>query len=136
MAIWRARVSSRILSQPWSNLPFHLAIHSFGHVVRRVGGAGGEVDEERLVGRHRLLVLHPGDGLVRHVGHEVVVRIVRQLDLGDAVVEEGRPLVGLAADEAVELVEALAGRPAVEGARTRWSPRTAVSCHLPKAPVL
>ena len=28
--ICRASVSSRTLSQPWSNLPFHLAIHSFG----------------------------------------------------------------------------------------------------------
>jgi hypothetical protein len=30
IAICRASVSSRILSQPWSNLPFHLAIHSLG----------------------------------------------------------------------------------------------------------
>ena len=29
-AIWRASVSSRSLSQPWSNLPLYLAIHSFG----------------------------------------------------------------------------------------------------------
>ncbi len=28
--IWRARTSSRIASQPWSNLPLYLAIHSFG----------------------------------------------------------------------------------------------------------
>jgi hypothetical protein len=29
-AIWRASVSSRILSQPWSNLPFHRSIHARG----------------------------------------------------------------------------------------------------------
>lgn len=29
-AIWRASVCSRSLSQPWSNLPFHFAIHSCG----------------------------------------------------------------------------------------------------------
>ena len=29
-SIWRARVSSRIASQPESNLPLYLAIHSFG----------------------------------------------------------------------------------------------------------
>ncbi len=28
--ICRASDSSRSLSQPWSNLPFHFAIHSFG----------------------------------------------------------------------------------------------------------
>ena len=28
--IWRASVSSRIASQPWSNLPLYFAIHSFG----------------------------------------------------------------------------------------------------------
>jgi hypothetical protein len=28
--IWRASVSSRMTSHPWSNLPFHRAIHSFG----------------------------------------------------------------------------------------------------------
>ena len=27
---WRAKVSSRSLSQPWSNLPLYLSIHSFG----------------------------------------------------------------------------------------------------------
>ena len=84
-------------------------------MVRRVRGARREVDEERFVGRHGLLVLDPGHRLVGHVGHEVVVRVVRQFDLGDAVVEVRRPLVGLAADEAVELVEALVRRPAVEG---------------------
>ena len=52
--IWRASVSSRSLSQPWSNLPLYLAIHSFGHVVRSVRGAWGEVDEERLVRREGL----------------------------------------------------------------------------------
>ena len=84
-------------------------------MVRRVGGAGGEVDERRLVRRQRLLVLDPGARLLGHVGHEVVVRVVRQFDHGGAVVQVGRPLVGLAAEEAVELVEALPGRPAVEG---------------------
>ncbi len=28
--IWRARVSSRMASQPLSNLPWYFAIHSFG----------------------------------------------------------------------------------------------------------
>ena len=45
------------------------------HMVRRMGGAGSEVDEEWLVRRERFLVPHPVDGLIGHVGHEVVVRV-------------------------------------------------------------
>ena len=84
-----------------------------GHVVRRVGGARCEIDEERLVRRQRLLELHPGDGLVGHVGHEVVARVVRRRDPGHTVIDRRSPLVGLAAEETVELVEARARRPAV-----------------------
>ena len=51
------------------------------HVVRSVRGARGEVDEERLVRRERFHGLGPVDRLVGHVGHEVVVRILRRLDL-------------------------------------------------------
>ena len=76
------------------------------HVMRRVRGAGGEVGEERLVRGQRLLAADPLDGLVGHVGREVVVRVVRRLHLDGAVEDQRRPLVGLAADEAVELVEA------------------------------
>ncbi len=83
------------------------------HVMRRVRGAGREVDEERLVRRQRFLRLDPLDGLVGHVGHEVVVRVLRQFDPAHSVVDQRRPLVRFAADEAVELVEARAGRPAV-----------------------
>ena len=81
--------------------------------MRGVRGAWREVHEERLVGRQRLLELHPANRLVRHVGHEVVVRIARDLDRVHAVVEVRRPLVGLAAEEAVELVEPGPRRPAV-----------------------
>ncbi len=86
-------------------------------VVGRVGGARGEVDEEGLVRRERLLRAHPGDGPVGEVRAEVVRGIGRHLDLDRAVVQQGRPLVGLAAEEAVELLEAGTGRPEVERAR-------------------
>ena len=82
-------------------------------MVRGVRRARREVHEEGLVRRQRLLELHPGDRLVRHVGHEVVVRVPRDLDRVHAVVEVRRPLVGLAAEEAVELVEPGPRRPAV-----------------------
>jgi hypothetical protein len=101
---------------------------------RRVDGARRVVHEQRLVRRHRLLGLHPVDRLVRHVDGEVVVRHLRWIDLDHAVVDERLPLVRLVADEAVELVEALVGRPAVERPDTLVS-RAAVSCRLRKAPV-
>ncbi len=81
--------------------------------MRRVRRARREIHEEGLVGRERLLELHPGDRLVGHVGHEVVARVVGRLDAGQAVVETGIPLVGLTAHEAVELVEARAAGPSV-----------------------
>ena len=84
---------------------------------------GRVVDEERLVGRHRLLRLDPVDRLVGHVHGEVVVLHLRRLDLDRPVVDERIPLVGLAADEAVELVEALVRGPAIERARHAGLPR-------------
>ena len=58
------------------------------HVVRRMRRARRVVDEERLVGRHRLLRLDPVDRLVRHVHGEVVVLHLRRLDLDRPVVDE------------------------------------------------
>jgi hypothetical protein len=96
---------------------------------------GREIDEERLVRRHRLLGFHPIDRLVRHVDGEVVVLHFGRIDLDHAIVDERIPLVGLAADETIEFVEALACRPAVK--RTRYAvSHAAVSCHLPNAAVL
>ncbi len=84
-------------------------------VVRGMDGTRGEVDEERLVRGERLLEAHPVDRLGRHVVHEVVVRIVRRLDAVLVAVDRRRPLVRLTAEEAVEFVEPLTVRPAVEG---------------------
>ncbi len=93
------------------------------HVVRRVRGAGREVQEERPVRRQALLLANPGNRLVRHVGHEVVVGVGRLLDAREAIVERRRPLVGLAADEPVELVEARPRRPAIGRPRGADLPR-------------
>ena len=133
----RAKVSSRSLSQPSSNLPLYLSAQSFGHMVRRVGGAGREVDEEGLVRRQRLLLRDPGHGLVGHVLHEVIALFGRllRLDRRRAFVERGVPLVGLAADEAVEVLEAAAaGRPGVERP-TGLVCHTGTSWHLPNCAV-
>ena len=114
---WRSSVSVRTWSQPLSYWPLYLSAHSFGTWCGACDRAGRVVDEERLVRRHRLLRLHPVDGLVGHVDGEVVVGHLRRIDFDHAVVDERIPLVGLAADEAVELVEALVRGPAIERAR-------------------
>src|SRR5262245_50256866 len=85
--------------------------------MRGVTGTGRKVDEERLVGRSGLLLPNPtdrflGDGL----GEMPLGVVVRHLDRGGVLEERREPLVGLAALEAVEVVEALAGRPAIVGA--------------------
>ncbi len=53
-----------------------------GDVVRGVGGARGEIDEERLVGDQGLLLGDPGNRLIGHVRHQVVAlfRRLRHLD--------------------------------------------------------
>ena len=68
----------------------------------------------------RLLLARPGDRLVGQVLGQVVAlgRRLRRLDRRRALVERRIPLVVLAADEAVEVLEAAAaGRPRVERAR-------------------
>ncbi len=87
------------------------------HVVRRVRGAGREIDEERLVRRQRLLLADPRHRLVGHVGHEVVALFRRLLhfDRRGPFIKRRIPLVRLAADEPVEILEAAASRgPCIE----------------------
>src|SRR5262249_19529934 len=91
-----------------------------GNVVRGVRGTRSVVDEKRPVRRDRLLLAHVGDRLVREVFVEGVVVLAApghfHLDGRGAVVEGRLPLVGLAADEAVEVVKSLHVWPAVERA--------------------
>jgi hypothetical protein len=88
-------------------------------VVRSVGRAGREVDKEGLIGTERLLLPHPVDGLVCHVFHQVVALVGRLLNLDrvGAFIERWIPLVGLAADEPVEIFESSSpSRPCIKGA--------------------
>ena len=98
-----------------------------GHVVRGVGGAGREVHEERLVGHQRLLLAHPGDGAVGQILGERVALLgrLRRLDRRGALVQARVVLVGLAADEAVEVLEPRTGGPLVERARPGRPPTPA-----------
>ena len=112
----RAKTRSRYLSQPSSNLPLYLSAHSLKDVVRAVDGARGPVHQERLVGRERLVPLQPRQGLIGHVFGQVILLAVRRFDRVEVLVQPGFPLRGFAGEEAVEVVEPVAGRPAVERA--------------------
>ena len=86
-------------------------------MVRGVGRARREIDEERLVGGKRLLLANPPDGLVGHVIHQVVPLLggLVRLDRRGPLVEGRVPLVRLAAEEPVEVLEAATARgPGVE----------------------
>ena len=97
------------------------------HLERRVRRAEGEVGEPRLVRRVGADVAHPVLRLVDEVLGQVVAlgRGRRRVDERRALDEGGLELARLATEEAVEAVEALAGRPAVERARRRSAPTTA-----------
>jgi hypothetical protein len=85
-------------------------------VMRRMGAAGLHiVAEERLVRRDRVELIQPG-GIVGHGGGQVPARLA---DIGinrRGVAEEvALPLAGVAAYEAIEILESHAGRPLFEG---------------------
>ena len=81
--------------------------------MRAVGGTGCPIHQEGLVRGVGLTLVEPSEGLVRHVLGEVVVLVVGWLD-GVEVLDEARfPLRGFTGEEAVEVVEAVAGGPAV-----------------------
>ena len=95
-----------------------------GYLVRGVGGTGGEVHEERLVRRQRLLLPHPGDGPVRQILGERVALLgrLRRLDRRGSLEETGIVLIGLATDETVEVLETRTGGPLVEWAGRGYLP--------------
>jgi len=83
-----------------------------------VASAGHVVNEERLVGGLGVELSHVLDRLVRHVGGEVVAGLSDPWkDLGVIAEQIRRPLIGLAAHEAVKVLEAHPRRPLIEGAR-------------------
>ena len=85
--------------------------------MRRMRGARNVVDEERLVGRSGVQLLDVVDRVVGLVGNQVVAGLADPGENLRVVLEEiGLPLVGVAAHEAVEIVETHTGRPLVEWA--------------------
>ena len=86
--------------------------------MRCVRRAGREVAEERAVGGDGLLHLDPGDRVIGEVALELVT-VLRPgwwFDRGGIADQRRVELIGLAGDEAVEIIEALVGRPVVERA--------------------
>ena len=85
--------------------------------MRRVRSARNVIDEERLVGRRSVEIPHVRDRFIRHVGGEVVAGLADpRIDLGVIAEQVRRPLVGLGAHEAVEIVESHPRWPLIEGA--------------------
>ena len=83
--------------------------------MRRVRGAGRVLDEERLAGHRLVDAIQVVDGVVGHAGDQVPARLALEgIDLGGVAEQVRLPLVRIAADEAVEVLEAHAGRPLVE----------------------
>ena len=95
-----------------------------GHMMGRVRRARREIHHERLVGHQHLLLAHPGDGAIGEVLGERIALLgrLRRLHRRGALVEPGKVLVRLAADEAVKMLEARAGRPLMERAHGRDLP--------------
>ncbi len=87
-----------------------------GHMVGGVRGSGRPVHEERLVRHQHLLLADPLDRVVGHVLGEVValLRGPVRFDRNGVVVDRRVVLVGLAADESVEVFEPAPGRPLPE----------------------
>ena len=60
------------------------------------------------------MLLEPADGLVGKVFAQVVLVVVWRLDRRGVLVQARLPLRRLAGDEAIEMIETVAGRPTVE----------------------
>ena len=85
--------------------------------MRRVRGAGHVVDEEWLLRIQGIDPVHVFDGVVGHRRDQVPARLaLKGIDLGGVAEEIGLPLVGVAADEAIEILEAHSDGPLIEGA--------------------
>ena len=84
-------------------------------MVRRMRRARRVLDEERLVRIGLVQPRHPVDRVVGHARDEVPTRLaLERVDLRGIAEEVRLPLVGVTADEAIEVLEAHARGPVVE----------------------
>lgn len=90
--------------------------------MRRVNGTSREIHKEWLVRCHGLLSLDPLNRLIGHIICEVVILLVWRRHPSHTVIDQWIPLIGFAANEAVELVETLLCGPAIKGPRNTCFP--------------
>src|SRR5208282_1930674 len=84
-------------------------------LMRRVAKARRVIDEEGFVRCERVLLVNPCDGVVGQICVQVILGIVRWWFDGMGAVEDGRMrLIGIAANEAIEMREAQTGWPEVK----------------------
>ena len=82
---------------------------------REAGAAAGQRLSVRLAGRRLVDATQVIDGIISHAGDEVPTRLaIKRINLGGVAEQVRLPLVGVAADETVEILEAHAGRPFVK----------------------
>jgi len=86
-----------------------------GDMVWPVYGAGSPVHQERFVRRKCLVLLQSGDYFVGHVLGQVVLLVMRWLNGGRVFKQARLPLRRFAGNEAIEVVEAMSGGPAIAG---------------------
>ena len=100
------------------SVPLYLSAHSLGTWCGACVAPGAKYMKKGLSGISDFCWRTQRDRLVGHVLGEVValLRRLRRLDRRGPFVERRVPLVRLAAEEAVEVLEAAAGRPLVERA--------------------
>ena len=118
-ALARAKTRSRYLSQPSLNLPLIPVGPLLHDLVRAVRRARRPVHEEGLVRRVGLLLPEPGDRVRCDVVGEVVALGEMLGDLRRVAGQGRLVLRGLAREESVEVLEAVAGRPVLERSLAR-----------------
>ena len=91
-------------------------LHPFlGRMMRRVRGARRVFEEKRLAGHRLVDAIQVIDGVIGHSSNQVPLRLaLERINLRGVAEQVRLPLVRITADEAVEILEAHAGRPLVE----------------------
>ena len=97
--------------------------------MRSVRAAGGVVHEERLVRSEFVDLMQVGDGVIRHVGGQVVTWFANVgVNPCGVAIQIGLPLICFAAQESVEIFETQSDGPLIE--------RTHLTCFVGRCVVL
>src|SRR5262249_32294084 len=100
------------LIPPLVELSFVFCYPFFWCVMWCMRSSSRIVKEPRLVGRKRVLHLHPGNRFVGQITVEYVIGLSEiRLNWPGVLIQSRMPLIGVASDEAVKILEAQAARP-------------------------